>query len=112
MDDLSGINEDYTPTFVVVWESTIGRQKEDGSHHEPVNLSFITTVRAADKEAAQDQLLVYSDPTFVLKVERIAQLGEDMSQEELVALLEHKKVFNVLEVQGKHVQADRGLVSK
>ncbi len=100
-------DDDYTPTFVIVWESNIGRQKEDGSYHEPVNLSFITTVRAVDKEAAQEQLLVYSDPTFVLKVERIAQLGEEMSQDELLALLEHKRVFNTVVITGKAVKADR-----
>lgn len=106
MTDFTGTDEDYTPIFIVVWESTIGREKEDGSFHEPVNLSFISTVRAPDKEAAQNQILVYSDPTFVLRVERIAQLHEEMSPDELMSLLEHNTVFNVVTPKGAPVKAD------
>lgn len=99
--------EDMRPTFVVVWESTIGREKEDGSQHDPVYLSFVSTVRAESKEAAQSAVLTYSDPTFILRVQRIEQLEEDMSRDELIALLEHNTVFNIPEVRGEPVKADR-----
>lgn len=107
MSEFDTTEEDLRPTFVVVWESTIGREKEDGSQHDPVNLSFITTIRAADKEEAQNGLLTYSDPTFVLRVQRIEELDEDMSRDELIALLEHNTVFNIPEKRGEPVKADR-----
>lgn len=84
-------------TFVVIWNSVIGRSQEEGAYFEPVDLSFLTTVKAASKEEAQDMCVGYSDPTFTLRVSRVAELGEEISTEEVMNLLDHNTVFNVPE---------------
>ena len=98
--------DDTRPIFVVEWESTIGLTDE-GSRHEPVCLSFVSTVRAETEEAAQNNLIAYSDPSFRLRVARIEQLDEDMSKDELMVLLQHNRVFNIVEAKGGPVKADR-----
>jgi len=89
------MTEEFSNTYVVVWDATVGLKENEGGLHEPVRLSFVSTVNAHSKQEAEEQLVVYSDPSFLLRVERIEELGEDMSREELEALLEHSRVFNL-----------------
>lgn len=89
--------ENFHPTFAIVWDANIGRGLEDGAYHEPVRLSFVSTIQAKDRAEVEEKILVYSDPSFTLRVDRVAELGEDMSDEELKALLKHAAVFNLRE---------------
>jgi hypothetical protein len=82
-------------TFLVTYEALIGRVKEDGADHQPVELTFYVAVRAKDVQHANDMVVQYSDRGFVAKVTGIAELGDQVSADDLYALLEHSKVLRV-----------------
>lgn len=79
--------------FLITHNATVGRKKADGADFPPVELTFYSIVEAESTEAASDQVVQYSDPGFVSRVNNVSELGEGMTADELFALLEHKKVL-------------------
>ncbi len=82
--------------FLVTYEALIGRVKEDGAEHQPVELTFHTVVRAATADAVNDIAVQYSDRGFTAKVKSVAQLADQVSAEELFLLMDHTKALRVL----------------
>jgi len=79
--------------FLVTHNATVGRKKADGAEIPPVELLFYSIVEAETTETASDLVVQYRDPGFISRVTNVSELGEGMTSEELLALLEHKKVF-------------------
>jgi len=84
--------------FLVTYDALIGRTKEDGADHAPVELTFHVVVKAASREAVDDQLVQYSDRGFVAKVTTVAELADQVAAEDLLGLMEHRKVLRVQRV--------------
>jgi len=81
--------------FLVTYDAMIGRTKDDGSDHQPVELTFHVVVKAASREAVDDVLVQYSDRGFVAKVTTVAELADQVSAEDLYGLMEYEKVLRV-----------------
>lgn len=79
--------------FLITHNATVGRKKADGADFPPVELLFYSIVEAESTEAASDQVVQYSDPGFVSRVNNVSELGEGMTADELYALLAHTKVL-------------------
>jgi hypothetical protein len=73
--------------FLVKNEALIGRKKEDGSDHPPVELIFYTMVEAPNLEAANDMLVTYSDPGFRTRVANVLEVADSLSSDDLYSLL-------------------------
>lgn len=83
--------------FLVTHNAVVGRTKEDGSDHSPINLVFYTVNEAASEEAVQDQLVRYSDPGFVTNIASVAELGDDISADDLYALMKPELVISEMQ---------------
>lgn len=79
-------------TFLVTHHATVGRTKEEGASFPPVELTFYSMVKDETMEAANEQVIQYSDPNFVTRVTNVTEVADTISVDELFELLDHKKV--------------------
>lgn len=79
--------------FMIKHEATIGLSKQDGGDHPCVNLTFFTIVEAENTEAAQNQVVAYSDPHFRTRITDVSELGDTVDANELYKLMQHSVVF-------------------
>lgn len=94
--------------FLVQYDAVIGRAKDDGSDHEPLELTFYVTVEAPSAEAVNDIVSQYADKGFTARVTSVAELADQVSSEDLHKLLDYKKCVveqNIVQAPVKPVKA-------
>lgn len=79
--------------YLVRHEAVIGRSKDDGADHSPIELVFYTVVEASSYELASDLAVQYADKGFKTRVASIVTLPETMSGDELYKLLNAAEVL-------------------
>ena len=83
--------------FLIKHDAVIGRGlKEDGAEHPPLELVYYTMVEAANLEAASDMSMGYADKTFKVKVGSIVEVGDNISSDDLYALLNQSEVIKAM----------------
>ena len=78
--------------FLVKYEAIVGRTKADGGQLPAVELRFCNIVDAASVEAANDSIVQYKDPGFVISIVSVTELSEakdTLASELTAALQEH-----------------------
>lgn len=79
--------------YLIRHEAVIGRTKEDGADHSPIELVFYTVVEATSYELASDLAVQYADKGFKTRVASITSLPDTMSSDKLLILLNPKEVL-------------------
>jgi len=79
--------------YLITHEAVVGRTKEEGAQIAPITLLFYSMVEAPSAEAANEQAVVYRDPGFRTTVLGVSEVADQLSADDLYALLDHKKVL-------------------
>jgi len=82
--------------FLIKHDAVIGRTKEDGADLPPMELIFYTMVEAPNLDAATDMASGYADKTFKVKVGSIVEVGDNISSDDLYALLNQSEVIKAM----------------
>lgn len=85
-----------TKRFLIKHEAVIGRTKEDGADLPPMQLIFYTMVEAPTLEAAEEMASGYADKTFKIKVANVVEVGDNISSDDLYALLKQSDVLKAM----------------
>jgi kynureninase len=79
--------------YLVTYEATIGRTREEGAVIPSITLTYYSMVEAATVEAANDMVVVYRDPGFSTRVVSVAEVADILSASDLFALLNHEIII-------------------
>lgn len=79
--------------YLVTYEATIGRTKEEGAVIPSVVLTYYSMFEAENEEAANDKVVIYRDPGFSTRLVAVTEVADVLSSNDLFALLDSSKII-------------------